>query len=99
MITRAAYVMGRASHREYYGQFVEPGLIAVMVARFGIQRLRASTDPNFNDIPLALWDQQRGIVEIYAEKAHRAATGHGMSLSDCVCIAKEAARQAVERAP
>jgi hypothetical protein len=98
MISRADYMQGKATHRAYYGQFVTDGLRAFIAARVGIERLRASTDEHFNDIPLALWDSFAGVVASYAGRAIREAQGYGHSLSDCVCTAKEAARQVTEEA-
>lgn len=82
------------AHRRYYDQFVNGQTIAHVVARIGGSNILASTDPHFNDIPLALWDKlSHGLpLAIRFE-----AVGDYCTLSGLVCVAKEAARQYVER--
>jgi len=97
---RAAYMNNECSHREYYGQFVSAMLIRQVVSIIGEQRINASTNEHFNDIPLAIWDRLEPLVKAYCGSAladSNASTSggvRGISLSDCVCVAKEAARQA-----
>lgn len=89
-----------AAHRRYYAQFVTPYVLSLVRARIGVDRIKASTDRHFNDIPLRLWDQLhpalvQGVANIGA-KINGA--GFGVSLSDIVCVAKEAAKQIKEGA-
>lgn len=91
MITRTQYLNGGATHDEYYGQFVTDDVLELVRSRIGEKHIRASTDPHFNDIPLARWDALRTAVIMLCGAAIREAQGYGASLSDCVCIAKAAA--------
>lgn len=86
----------RQSHRRYYSQFVTPAVIAQVAACIGADKLRASRDPHFNDIPLHRWDilaQNLGPLG-----ASFQALGDYATLGGLVCVAKEAARQFVEGA-
>ncbi|MCD6056520.1 MAG: hypothetical protein K0Q89_50 [Thermomicrobiales bacterium] len=98
-----------AVHREYYAQFVNDQTISHVVRSVGAARLLASTDPHLNDIPLQQWDalcgfRRRG-SEIEWFSPHSSfpcnwiskELGTWMSPSDLGCIAKEAARQWIER--
>ncbi len=83
-----------AAHRAYYGQFVNQSTINTVVRFIGRERLLASTDPHFNDIPLAMWDRLNGLLPIAASMKD---AGDYLTLGGIVCIAKEAARQYVEK--
>jgi hypothetical protein len=93
-----------ANHRAYYGQFVTAGVKAVVLARFGRDRLMACRDEHLNDIPLAKWDEfwmrrdnlggmfiqpPFGVVAMLNE------AGEGFSAATGVCILKEAAKQII----
>ena len=82
-----------AAHRRYYGQFVNQRTIDYVVRAIGSERLLASTDPHFNDIPLLEWDY---LVFRLPLAASMRDAGDYMTLGNGVCIAKEAARQYVE---
>ena len=92
MITRKQYIANEATHREYYGQFVTESMRDYIASVFG-DRLANSTYEHFNDIPLSQWDDQKNVILAYCGKLLAIANGGGVSLSDCVCVAKEAARQ------
>jgi hypothetical protein len=67
------------------------------VAKYiGIDRLRASTDPYFNDIPLREWDK-------LADGLNNSSLGsfyfRGGSLSQRVCLLKDAARSLIGGTP
>jgi hypothetical protein len=87
-----------AAHRKYYAQAVTQTLIDSVVRIIGSKAILASKDRHLNDIPLIEWDNMCGMVEPYARAMNRRIgyTG-GVSLSDCVCIAKEAAKQWLEQ--
>lgn len=102
-ITRKDYLEHRATHREYWGQFLNLGIIESVRACIGADRIARSTDEHFNDIPLALWDSLSYSIRTSLDKERwREANGwkkaHSFpwSASDSVCIAKEAARQIKE---
>lgn len=88
-----------ALHRAHFAQAVTPALIRDVVAYFGEDRISATTSPHLSEIPCTLfhgrcWDDfadrdERRLTELYA----RATGEKGTSLSDRVCIIKEAARQ------
>ena len=107
--TRKDYLAKRCSHREYYGQFVNDGVKGVVLRSIGRKAILASTDENFNDIPLHRWDSLAGYYQRVChsgkfELTHSAlfyccgrsiceAGSGGVSANDLVCVAKEAARQ------
>ena len=96
MITYEEYMSGpldSKSFHEFYKQFVTPNLVKAVVSQIGISRIMDSTDAHMNDIPLQNWDRLEGIVMIHSEHKLREAI-RGVSLADCVCVAKEAARVA-----
>ncbi len=104
--TRADYMEGRATHRQYYGQFVTPAIKAVISRWVGIPALMASKDEHLNDIPLSQWDGMSGSNKDLLAISNEL-YGGGFSDSDgkriyslvCgVCILKEAARQMIEEA-
>ena len=82
-----------AAHRRYYGQFVTSGTISRVVNAIGADVLRASKDPHFNDIPLALWDR---LVPGLPGSGGFSKAGDYYTASGGVCLAKEAARQWLE---
>lgn len=103
MITRKEYMdscSGKsreeqtALHRAYYAQFVNERTISYVVERIGSARLLAARDPHLNDIPLGKWDAMRSTLPMAAKMKD---AGDYYTLSACVCIAKEAARQYIER--
>jgi len=83
-----------AKHRRYHGQYVNESTIASVVSRIGADRLVASTDPHFNDIPLDEWYRFGGWLP---HSGRWKELGDHPSDAGWVCIAKEAARQYVER--
>jgi hypothetical protein len=91
MITRKQYMNNEYSHEEYYGQFLTPGLIEAVGRRIGVERIKKSTDPHFNDITLTAWDHLRELVQYYTLRRLKEADPCGGSLSDAVCIAKRCA--------
>jgi len=93
MITRAQYLKDEATHDEYYGQFATDDVVELVRSRIGEKHIRASTDLHFNDIPLARWDALHTAIIMRCGAAIRESQGYGASLSDCVCIAKAAARK------
>ena len=93
MITRKEYIDGTVTHEEYYSQFVNDNIKDLVINRIGLYRIKSSTDPHFNDIPLHEWDSlELGIRSICGKAISKANSSGGVSLSDCVCIAKQAAR-------
>ena len=91
--TRKDYMSNKCTHEEYYGQLVTQGM-KEHVARALPQSLARSTDPHFNDIPLATWDRigfvYRGLGPEFKK------LGDFMSSAGLVCVLKEAARQVKE---
>ena len=97
MITRKEYMDGSVTHEEYYSQFVNHNIKDVVIRSIRLNRIKNSTDPHFNDIPLHEWDMLESSTRSICGKAiSEANTGGGVSLSDCVCIAKQAARMIKE---
>lgn len=81
------------AHRRYFGQFVNGQTIARVVSAIGADRLLASKDRHFNDIPLSEWDR---LVPNLPGSGGFAKAGDYYTLGNGVCLAKEAARQYIE---
>lgn len=96
---RRAYMANEVDHQAYYAQYVTDEVLRMVGARIGEDRIKASTDRWFNDIPLPLWDGITGYprdVIAALDASNASTTKDGVpwhSLSDLVCIAKAAARQ------
>lgn len=98
-----------AAHRRYYAQFVTPAVTAAVLRQISEAALRGSTDPHLNDIPLSRWDALEPTMRRLCLSRMGDVNGEvriaggsrsiAWSLSDAVCIAKEAARQWVEANP
>lgn len=104
MYTRKDYMDGKVTHDAYYSQFVTPEVRAIVARCIGAGRIRASTDPHFNDIPLREWDaiigftdgpQPRVATSLGVRTALEAA-GDSVSASTLTCVMKAAARQIKE---
>lgn len=98
IIPRSDYMDGKASHQEYYGQFVDSEVLEAVKDRFGIAKLAKALagDKNLNNIPLASWDALEAHTH-HCQQALRLA-GDGWSMAGSVCILKNAARQLVASA-
>ena len=85
MITRAEYMADDTiTHEDYYGQFVDDYINNVVLHRILYETIVTCKDKHFNSIALPIWDSLHGTISSYT----------GLStLSDSVCIAKEAARR------
>lgn len=81
---------GPAAHRAYYGQFVNQNTINQVVRHIGAQRIKNSTNPHFNDIPLKEWDNLSNFLLLARSFK---SVGDYATLAGLVCVAKEAARQ------
>jgi len=100
MYTRKQYMSKECSHKEYYSQFVCTSLRDTVKQFIGIERIMKSKDESFNDIPLKEWDNLAPIVRMHCGQSITKANGTGgISLSDCVCTAKAAAKQIKELNP
>ncbi|MDJ0596963.1 MAG: hypothetical protein QNJ72_44560 [Pleurocapsa sp. MO_226.B13] len=108
IITRQEYLNNPQLHNEYYAQFVTEGIKAMVLRRFGIEKLCAAyeEDTDLNNIALlrrdgALvnWDGL-GVHLLhnsrYLDHNLIKATGQGYSNAGACCILKEAARQLIE---
>ena len=93
-ITRSDYMEGKASHREFYGQFVNDDVIKVVVASISSKKILGTEDKHFNDISNDFWDRvpMRHYMPIQFSDV-----GDFPSQAGLTCVAKEAARQYVER--
>lgn len=89
MITRKQYMDNDATHDQYYSQFVDHDTKQYVKSSIGLDKILASNDEHFNDIPLKRWDCC--CVSIEAIEMLKAA-GDTWSQSGRVCIAKAAAR-------
>jgi len=104
LFTRHDYMHGNlgdkelawASHRRFYAQFVNDRTIDYVVRWIGGDALLASNDPYLNDVrTLARWDNcARGGMPTAIKFSD---VGDYPTLGGLVCVAKEAARQWIER--
>jgi len=90
--TRADYLNNLCSHRQYYAQFVTESIKGLVKRYIGIDKLLKSKDKHLNDIPLNLWDN----LPIFGVSEKLKARGDYLTLSNKVCIYKEAAKQLIE---
>lgn len=99
--TREQYMRQECTHDEFYAQFVTDSVVYLVVSAIGKESIIASTDPHFNDIPLAEWDRLKDSVrQSMNGKMFKAMVCPNypkgsilFSLSDAVCIAKRAAKR------
>lgn len=57
VITRQQYMdNSKELHHAYWLQFATPETFSLVRSSIGVDRIKASTDPYMNDIPLARWD-------------------------------------------
>ena len=105
MYTREDYMGNACTHQQYYSQFVTPGIISLVQWHIGEQELLTSTNPHFNDIPMAKWDRLSEWTQSYintkewtaCENPSMVGTGkYPWSLSSNICILKAAAHMIVE---
>lgn len=99
MFTREDYTNRRCSHREFYGQYVNEYVLGVVRNCGHLKQILASTDKHLKDVPLAMWDKLAMSVSGYVGRRNVELCGYKnatSSLSDCVCVLKEAARQLKE---
>jgi len=93
--TRADYMNRLVSHDDYYDQFVNAVVVDMVSRRIGAERVKASADPHFNDIPLREWDRLADtLINSNAARLVCQATGwNGTTLAERVCVLKAAARR------
>ncbi len=93
MKTRKQYMAKEVTHDEYYSQFVNDSVLSYVRDAIGKARILKSKDPHFNDIALSKWDRLAPSIRMMCGHAIcKANESNGLSLSDCVCTAKQAAR-------
>lgn len=93
LILRAEYMAGNVTHDEYYVQFCNDQVIQLVTRSIGRDKILASQNEHFNDIPLAYWDSLSGLIRNAVGTKLAKANGDGfISLSDTVCVAKRAAK-------
>ena len=81
-----------AAFHLYYGQFVTPYVKEVVREHIGEDRIRASKDVHFNDIPLKLWDRLVPLVRHSVSVRNEDINGtRVVSICECVCTLKTAA--------
>jgi hypothetical protein len=88
------------AHNDYYSQFVTPYVLELVKSRIGVDKISASKDEHFNDIPLSSWDaiwlrhegRRMFIVPPPSVSALLKEAGEGNSASTGTCILKQAAR-------
>lgn len=112
MITRKEYMEHSGEpgfHNRYFGQFITKETTQAVLKHIGEKSLLESTDEHLNDIPLSRWDALVGYPGDNGAVAPRwncrlptnrkaiEAAGEWVTASTLVCIAKQAAREWLER--
>ncbi len=93
--TRKEYMADKCTHSEYYAQFVTPSILESVWRSIGQEKIRASTDEHFNDIPLKKWDiVSTNFSQAAAPKFKEA--GDFVTQAGLVCVAKQAAKMIKE---
>lgn len=93
MFTRNDFLDRKCTLSQYYAQFVTPELINLVMTQIGADALLKSTHEHLSDIPLIKWDAMQPMVRpLIAPKMAKIGI-EGVSLCECVCAAKQAARQ------
>ena len=100
MKTKEQYRNKECTHREYYAQFVTPGVKRIVKDRFGIEQLVNTPDQeNLNTLNLSTWD---GLVPLlwmnFEICSLLKSANEWRTLGTGVCILKEAAKQLIEEA-
>lgn len=86
---REKYMSNEITHAEFYEWLAsEIGLLPQDLP-VSIDRVRESTDPHLNDIPLQGWDRRDPVIRGKAKRAGM----QSWSLSDTVCVLKAYARK------
>jgi hypothetical protein len=95
------------NHHKFYSQFITPSMVYTVSRQIGIDRIKASKCPHFNDIPLREWDLLAPHIKSALNKRDRVMAGYGIkgdkyveehtgsyafSLSNAVNLAKAAAQ-------
>lgn len=87
MYTRQQYIKNECTHEQYYEQFISAEDINYVERLLG-DKIRASTDPHFNDIPLACFDSLRFVGKFKLLQN----VGDFLTMAGNVCIGKAIAR-------
>lgn len=109
MISRTQYMADSDKlHRSYYAQLAIDEMREQVKRHITVERIKASTDEHFNDIPMEKWDALSGLVFMrgqvvvkprvsheFAERCREAEEG-GVSPATLVCVYKEIAQQIKE---
>lgn len=94
IITRKEYMDGKATHHDYYAQYVNNGIKETVKHSVTLEKLLASENKHLNDIPLAIWDGIATYQINTSSRIHQIAkqAGESVTLAFGVCVAKAAAR-------
>jgi hypothetical protein len=100
MVTRKEYMISNGKlHQAYYLQFATPQAKLHVLGRIGRERILASTDEHFNDIPLQQWDVMHDSLRALINQRLKGQAENfeirrfGWSMSDAVCVAKAIAQE------
>jgi hypothetical protein len=99
MITRQQYLSSPSSlHHEYFLQFSNPVIRGILKRSIfdSDKKLKESTDPHFNDIPLKWWDDIANFIAPYINNTKLVELGEINSLSTRVCILKAIAQEMIK---
>jgi len=92
MWTHADVLNKTCTHDEYFGQFVCDRISDYVQRVIGIDRIRESSNPHFNDIPLKEWDEMHHAMLLFTTEWRKQGL-IGNSLADSVCLAKACAKK------
>lgn len=100
MLTRKQYLADSpALFHPYYLQFANSRLRSLVMGAFGPEELAHSSDPHFNDIALARWDDLARRAYPCIPHGLITAAGDFYSLSFGVCLLKAIARDIKQTLP
>ena len=88
-VQRQRYMEGKIDHQEYYtwlADYIGVGRDHLPVS---LERIKASKDPNYNDIPLQRWDADHFSIRRLAYLAGI----KSWSMCETVCVLKAVARR------
>lgn len=97
LITRDDYMSNKATHDEYYNQFVTEGIKNIVLSRFTKDQLTKAyrQDKNFNTLALRYWDELANAFLSHGTRERLKECGDSYSLGGGVCILKQAAKHIV----
>ncbi len=93
MYTRQDYLNKVCTHQQYYLEIAQE--VGAVVTGKLLERCKASTDANFNDIPLSMWDTYAKVCNTPQIAKSFKDRGDYTTLAGLVCLFKCAAEEQI----